>query len=84
MSASVRRSVYGAASILFLNLANATVQTLVRDELRGRVMGIYSLTFFGLVPIGSLIIGQLANSIGAVQVNHGPQRPSKLNTRARS
>jgi MFS family permease len=54
----------GAALVFILNLANAMIQTHVTDELRGRVMSIYSLTFFGLLPLGSLAIGQLANNVG--------------------
>ncbi len=38
----------GVAALLVLNLANALVQTLVLDELRGRVMGVYSLIFLGI------------------------------------
>ena len=59
----------GGALVLILNLANSLVQTHVTDNLRGRVMGIYSLVFFGSVPLGALLIGQLAeilNSPGAV------------------
>jgi MFS family permease len=55
----------GAATILIMNLANTLVQTLVPDSLRGRVMGIYSLTFFGFMPIGALWIGGVAQHIGA-------------------
>ncbi len=47
----------GVALVFIFNIANALVQTLVRDELRGRVMGIYSLTFFGFLPVGALWIG---------------------------
>jgi MFS family permease len=54
----------GAALVFILNLANAIIQTRVSDDLRGRVMSIYSLTFFGLIPIGSLLIGQFANVLG--------------------
>ncbi len=54
----------GAAAIMIFNLANALVQTLVRDELRGRVMGLYSLTFFGFLPIGALWIGAIAHHFG--------------------
>jgi MFS family permease len=54
----------GMALILILNLANALVQTLVPDPLRGRVMGIYSLTFLGLMPIGALLAGAVAEHIG--------------------
>jgi len=64
----------GAAAILIFNLANALIQMLVRDELRGRVMGLYSLTFFGFLPIGALWIGAIAQHFGetaAVLVNGG-------------
>jgi MFS family permease len=54
----------GAAGILIMNLTNALVQTLARDSLRGRVMSIYSLTFFGIMPIGSLITGVMADGVG--------------------
>jgi len=32
--------------------------------LRGRVMGIYTLVFFGLTPIGSLLAGLSAEKFG--------------------
>ncbi|MCC6956656.1 MAG: MFS transporter [Anaerolineales bacterium] len=51
----------GAALMLIMNLANAVVQTYVADEFRGRVMSIFSLVFFGLIPVGSLLLGQIAD-----------------------
>ncbi len=54
----------GGALVFTFNIANALVQTLVRDDLRGRVMGIYSLTFFGFLPIGALWIGLAAEKFG--------------------
>ena len=36
------------------------MQSLVPDELRGRVMSIYTLTFFGFMPLGSLLAGAVA------------------------
>jgi MFS family permease len=54
----------GLAIILVMNLANALVQTLAPDALRGRIMAIYSLTFFGLMPIGSLWAGASAEHFG--------------------
>jgi MFS family permease len=54
----------GFAQILILNLANATVQTLAPHDLRGRVMSIYTLTFFGVMPIGALLNGRMATHIG--------------------
>jgi MFS family permease len=55
----------GMAVILIMNLANALVQGLVPDALRGRVMSVYSLTFFGLMPLGALWIGALAQYASA-------------------
>jgi len=54
----------GFFTILIFNLANALVQTLVSDQLRGRVMGIYAMTFFGFMPVGGLMAGALAEKIG--------------------
>ncbi len=54
----------GGTLILIMNLANSLVQTLVADELRGRVMGIYSLIFFGSMPLGGLLAGAMAQRIG--------------------
>ena len=56
----------GSSLILVFNLANALVQTLVSDELRGRVMGVYTASFFGLMPIGALIMGTLAEHFGSM------------------
>ena len=46
--------------MFFFNMANSIIQFTVPDELRGRVMAIYSLSFFGLMPIGSLLVGVIA------------------------
>ncbi len=54
----------GGTQVLLMNLANAMVQTQAADELRGRVMGIYSLTFLGLYPVGGLLVGTVAQQIG--------------------
>ncbi len=56
----------GFFTLIILNLANSTVQTTVADEFRGRVMGIYSMVFMGFLPIGSLVMGTLADSFGEV------------------
>jgi MFS family permease len=55
----------GAAQILLFNMANSTVQDMVDDKLRGRVMSIYSLTFFGFMPLGALWMGFWAEGVGA-------------------
>jgi MFS family permease len=54
----------GAANIVMNNLANALVQTLTPDALRGRVMAVYMLGFFGFMPLGALLAGAAATLIG--------------------
>ncbi len=54
----------GAANIVSNNLANSLVQTLTPDRLRGRVMGVYMLTFFGFMPLGALLGGTAAAAVG--------------------
>lgn len=44
----------GFMIICFLATANTLLQTSVPDELRGRVMGVYSVILMGLTPVGSL------------------------------
>lgn len=58
--------------MVIISLSNTLIQLKVNNELRGRVMGIFTLTFFGLMPIGSLVNGAIADRIGApltVQIN---------------
>jgi len=50
----------GWGFMVMLNLANALVQTHVSDELRGRVMAVYSLGFLGMMPVGALLAGWVA------------------------
>lgn len=54
----------GAGSIFALNLANALVQTLTPEPLRGRVMGVYTFIFFGCMPLGAVLVGTLAEHFG--------------------
>lgn len=54
----------GVSGILFMTTANTRLQTLAPDHLRGRVMGIYILLFVGTVPIGSYVIGVMAEYVG--------------------
>ncbi len=59
-------TVSGYAMIVFGMAAQTLVQEEVPDELRGRVMAVYSLVFQGLFPVGGLEIGFLANRYGAL------------------
>jgi MFS family permease len=44
-------------------MANTLVQTLVPDNLRGRVLSIYTLSFFGTMPVSALLAGAMAEAI---------------------
>jgi MFS family permease len=43
---------------------NSIIQTLVDDKLRGRIMSIYLMAFFGAIPIGALQAGIVAQMLG--------------------
>jgi len=47
----------GATSIAFIATANATLQMLTAEQMRGRVMALYSIGFLGSTPIGAPLIG---------------------------
>jgi MFS family permease len=57
-------AVLGAAALIGANSTNAMLQQSVPDEWRGRVIGIYSMSFAGTAPIGGLLAGWLADRIG--------------------
>jgi len=43
---------------------NTLIQSLVHDEMRGRVIALYMMLWVGLMPIGSIIVGSLAELVG--------------------
>lgn len=43
---------------------NTLLQTMVREEMRGRVMAFYAMAFIGMTPFGSLFAGSVASRIG--------------------
>ena len=51
-------------AMLGVNATNAMLQQSVPDEWRGRVIGIYSMSFAGTAPIGGLLSGWMADRIG--------------------
>ena len=55
----------GCFQMLQWSVANTLIQTMVPDDLRGRVMAIYSMTFVGGGPLGALLGGFLADHLGA-------------------
>jgi MFS family permease len=54
----------GWGLVSYLAAANSYIQLKVPDELRGRVMSVYSFVFLGLVPVGNSVMGTFADRAG--------------------
>lgn len=55
--------VEGYNAILMVSCFNVSIQHLASDEMRGRVMSIYTTSFLGLPPLGSLMAGEMSRHI---------------------
>jgi MFS family permease len=55
----------GAGLIVMVASSNTIIQTIVDDDKRGRVMGLFLMSYLGAAPVGSLLAGWLADWIGA-------------------
>jgi len=51
--------------MLQMSASNTLIQAMVPDELRGRVMAMYSMMFMGMAPFGALFGGSVADRLGA-------------------
>ncbi|MDR3393639.1 MAG: MFS transporter [Parasulfuritortus sp.] len=56
--------VLGFSVVLVAAGSNTLLQSWVRDDMRGRVMAIFSMAFLGVAPLGSLVVGGLADVAG--------------------
>ncbi len=56
----------GFAIVCAVSVTNTLLQKLVTDEMRGRVMSMFLLSFLGTMPIGNI-------SAGAASAHYGPQ-----------
>ncbi len=55
----------GFFMMLQMSSSNTLIQAMVPDELRGRVMAVYSMMFMGMAPFGAFFAGALADRVGA-------------------
>jgi MFS family permease len=60
----VALAVLGGAQVAYYATTNTLIQILVPARLRGRVMSLYILTSLGVVPIGNLLAGLVAQEFG--------------------
>ncbi len=54
----------GLGTLAFLGASNTLIQMLSPDEMRGRVVSVYTMIAVGMVPLGSLLLGTAASRIG--------------------
>lgn len=47
-----------------VTITNTLIQTMVNPTMRGRVISIYVMAFFGMQPLGGLLIGYVSQHIG--------------------
>jgi MFS family permease len=55
----------GFAIVCSVAVTNTLLQKLVTDEMRGRVLSLFMLSFIGAMPIGNLIAGAASHRFGA-------------------
>lgn len=56
--------VAGFGMVVEFAASNTLLQTLVDDKMRGRVVALYSMSFMGITPLGSLALGSVAETAG--------------------
>lgn len=57
-------AIVGGASVTFIALGNSTLQLTSQPAMRGRVMGIYVVAFFGTTPVGAPLMGWFGEHLG--------------------
>jgi MFS family permease len=55
----------GFFMMLQMACSNTLIQAMVPDQLRGRVMAVYSMMFMGMAPFGAFFGGAVADRLGA-------------------
>jgi MFS family permease len=58
-------SIAGMGMMQGMAASNTVIQSIVTDDMRGRVMSYYTMAFMGMAPFGSLLAGAMANTFGA-------------------
>jgi MFS family permease len=62
--ALVFATVAGFGMMSQITVSNTLIQTTVEPNMRGRVISFYAMAFFGMQPLGGLLIGSLSRWIG--------------------
>jgi MFS family permease len=65
--AAVMCGFMGLFLVIEMIALNTSIQTIVPDHFRGRVLSLYTLALLGLAPFGALALGTIASLIGTGQ-----------------
>ncbi len=57
--------VIGFGMMTQVTVSNTIIQTTVSQEMRGRIISYFAMAYFGMLPLGSLLIGGISGRIGA-------------------
>ena len=58
-------AILGFSIICTIASSNTLIQSIVKDDMRGRVMALFTMAFLGISPLGSLAAGWLSHLFGA-------------------
>jgi MFS family permease len=64
----VALAILGASQVAYYSTTNTLLQTRVPSRMRGRVHSLYVLTSIGLLPLGNLVAGAIAERVGVPPV----------------
>lgn len=57
-------AVIGFGMMAQITMSNTLIQTTVNPAMRGRVISFYAMAFFGMQPLGGLLVGGISQKIG--------------------
>lgn len=57
--------IVGFGMMAQVTVSNTILQTTATPAMRGRVISYFAMAFFGMQPLGALVVGALSNKIGA-------------------
>ena len=60
-------AIIGLGSVAQATIVNTVIQMDTSPQMRGRVLGLMFMAMFGMLPLGSVVIGSLSQLIGAPQ-----------------
>lgn len=62
--ALVFATISGFGMMSQITISNTLIQTTVAPDMRGRVISFYAMAFFGMQPLGGLLVGAVSERIG--------------------